>query len=93
VRAASVHDAGILERLGIGCDAPEPMRTPDGRTFRRFPPSYIRAEHRAVLHLAETLDGLPPLTGGVAGWPAWFAAAWLEVRSLLRLREMEARRG
>lgn len=90
MRAAASFQPGLLDDVGLGARDVH-FTTPDGRTFTRWPPGYIQPRHLTVLSLVERLGEAVPLTGGVAGWPAWFAAAWLEVRGLLKLREAVAR--
>jgi hypothetical protein len=90
VRAAASFQPELLDTLGLGA-SPVAIKAPDGRVFDRWPLSYIQPAHLTVLSLAERLGDAVPLSGGVAGWPAWFAAAWLEVRGLLKLREVVAR--
>lgn len=92
---AAVHQPDILVTMGWDAPLATPLRTPDGREFYRAPPLFVRDEHLSVIGLAETLGSVPPLSGGIAGWPAWFASAWLEVRRLMDLRTkvQEADRG
>ena len=90
MRAAASFQPGLLDDVGLGA-SPIAFKTPDGRVFPRWPPSFITDAHLTVLSLAERLGDAVPLSGGVAGWPGWFAAAWLEVRGLLKLREAVAR--
>lgn len=93
MRAAAIHDPTILVKVGLTADFAAPLCTPDGREFWRWPPSFIRPEHMRVLSLVERLGEVAPLSGAIAGWPAWFAAAWLEVRGLIALRKLEVARG
>lgn len=90
MRASATFQPDLLELVGLGSSDVE-FRTPDGRLFTRWPPASIQPRHLTVLSLVERLGEAAPLSGGVAGWPAWFAAAWLEVRGLLKMREAVAR--
>jgi len=81
----------LLDKLGLTPGVPARIVGPDGTVFDRWPLRYIEARHLAAYDLVTRLGEVPPLSGGIASWPAWFGAAWIHVRALVAARQAVAR--
>lgn len=91
MRAAAAVQPDLLDKLGLTPGVPARIVGPDGTVFDRWPLHFIEPRHESLYALALDLGDIPPVSGAIASWPAWFAAAWLHVRRLLKHREAVAR--